>query len=79
MFGDPEIGKVKFHYSRYPIDMNNVDIDKIIISIKVSFGKEDFKYLIVYKNHEKAKSLCIMLPKMNGYAKSFDETKGLII
>ena len=63
MFGDPEIGKVKFHYSRYPIDMNNVDIDKIIISIKVSFGKKDFKYLIVYKNYEKVKSLCIMFQK----------------
>ena len=24
--------KAKFHYSKYPIDMNNVDIDKILVS-----------------------------------------------
>ena len=27
-FGDIEIEKHKFHYSKYPIKTNNVDIDK---------------------------------------------------
>ena len=31
-FGDIEIEKHKFRYSKYPININNVGIDKIIIS-----------------------------------------------
>ena len=49
MFGDTEI---EFPYSKHPLDRNNVDIDKIIISNKVSFGKEDFKYFMGYKDDE---------------------------
>ena len=33
--GDIEKEKSKFHYFEYPIDINNVDIDKILISNKV--------------------------------------------
>ena len=35
IFGDIEKEKSKFHYFEYPIDINNVDIDKILISNKV--------------------------------------------
>ena len=48
---------------------------KIIVSNKFSFVKNGFKYFISYHDNEKFKPLCIMFPKMNGYAKSFDETK----
>ena len=30
---------MKFHYSKYPININNIDIDKIRISDKVSSSK----------------------------------------
>ena len=30
---------MKFHYSKYPININNIDIDKIRISDKVSLSK----------------------------------------
>ena len=33
--GDIEKEKSKFYYSEYPIDISNVDIDKILISNKV--------------------------------------------
>ena len=35
------IEKRKFHFSKYPLDMKNVDIDKIMISNKVSFSKKE--------------------------------------
>ena len=38
---------------------------KVIVSNKVSFGKKDFNFFIGYKDNEKGKSLCIMLPKMS--------------
>lgn len=38
-----------------------------MIFSKISFRKRDFKYVIGYKDDEKFKLLCIMLPKMSGY------------
>ena len=34
-FVDMLIKKHKFYYSKHPLDINNVDIDKIMISTKV--------------------------------------------
>ena len=55
-----------------------MDISKIVFN-KVSFDKKGFKYFIGYKDDEKVKPLCIMLPKMSGYTKSFNETKYMSI
>lgn len=46
ILGDIEIGKWKCQYAKYPINMNNIDIDKIKTSNKVLFGKKVFKYFI---------------------------------
>ena len=46
MFCNTEIEKRKFHYSKYLININNVDVDKIIISKKISFSKRGFEYFI---------------------------------
>ena len=48
--GDNEIEKCKFHYSKHPIKINNVDINKII-SNKVSSGKKGFKNFIGYQDN----------------------------
>ena len=50
-------------------------INKIFIPQKISFGQKGFKYFIGYKDDDKVKSLSIMSPKINEYAKSFYETK----
>ena len=55
-----------------------MDISKIVFN-KVSFDKKGLKYFIGYKDDEKVKPLCIMLPKMSGYTKSFNETKYMSI
>ena len=76
-FGDTEIEIHKFHYHRNPIPIYDVDINKIIVSNRVSFGKEGFKYFIGYKDNKKARPLYIMLPKVSAYKRNFDETKHL--
>ena len=48
-FSDIEIKNCKFRYSKYPININNVDIVKIIISKKIFLGKKCLKYFIGYK------------------------------
>ena len=73
-FGDIEIGKQKFHQHKRPISIKNIDINKIVVSNKVSFGKKGFKYFIGYKD-AKIRPLCIFLPKMSAYRRDSDETK----
>ena len=46
IFGDFEIEKGKFHYSQYPLGITNIDIEKIVISNKVSLDKKGFKYFV---------------------------------
>ena len=49
-FGDIEIKKQKFYRYKRPISIKDIDIDKIVASNKVSFGKKGFKYFIGYKD-----------------------------
>ena len=71
--GDTE--KHKFHYHKDLILIDDADINKILVSNKVLFGKKGFNFFIDYKDDEKAKPLCIMHPKMSRYRKNFNETK----
>ena len=43
--------------------IENRDINKIVVSNKVSFGKKDFKYFFGYKDAKKKRPLCIFFPK----------------
>ena len=50
--------------------MGDVDIEKVLVSNKISFGGKNYiGYL--YDNH-KVKPLHIMLPKTSAYVKSYD-------
>ena len=51
--GDNEIKKQKFHQHKRPISIKNININKIVVSNKASFGKKGFKYLIGYKDAKK--------------------------
>ena len=46
-----------------------------MICNKVTFDRKDLKYFIGYKDDDKTNPFCTMLPKMSGYAKSFDKFK----
>ena len=62
-------------YPHSIVDINNINIDEILVSNKISSGKKYFKYFIGYKDEDKIKPLCIRLSKICGYAKNFDETR----
>ena len=51
--------------------MNNININKIVVSNKFSFGKQDFNYF----NDKKTGLLCIFFSEMRIYKKYSDETK----
>ena len=72
---DTEIEKCKFHLYKRPISIDNIDINKIAVSNKISFIKNGFKYFIGYKDAKKNRPLCILLPKLSAYRRDFDKTK----
>ena len=50
--------------------LKDVDIEKVLVSNKISFGEKNYKYFIVYLcNDNKGKPLHIMLHKTRVYAK----------
>ena len=70
-FGDIEIEKHKFHRYKSPTFLEDVGIDNILVSNKVSLGEKNYKYFINYLcNDYKIKSLHIILSKMSAYVKS---------
>ena len=74
-FGNIQIKKREFHKSKHLIGVNETNIDKLVISDNAPYSKKDFKLFIGYKDDDKIKPLCVMLPKMSEYFKCFDETK----
>ena len=52
-FDDTKVPKQKFRQYKRPISIKNADIDKIVVSNKVPFGKKRFKGFICYKDAEK--------------------------
>ena len=64
-FGKYYLNKNFFHKHKHLIDIDKVDIDKIAISSKDSYGKKgSFKFFIGYITNY-IKPLCIKLPQMN--------------
>ena len=52
-FDETEIEEYKIHQNKIPILISTIDINKIVVSNKLPFGKEDFKYFISYKDAKK--------------------------
>ena len=43
---DNENKKCNFHQNKSPISINDIDINKVVVSNKLPFVKQDFKYFI---------------------------------
>ena len=59
------------HQYKIPILINNIAINKIVLSNKFPFGKQDFKCLIGYTDSEKIAPLCIFSAPMIIYKGNF--------
>ena len=60
-FGDIEIEKNEFYGNKTPIFLKDVDIGKVLVSNKISFGEKNYKYFIgyLYNDHKaNRKRLC---------------------
>lgn len=68
-FDNIEIKKSAFHSSKYLINIDKVNIEKKVITNKISYGKSGFKYCIDYNDDDRNKPLCTMLAKISEYVK----------
>ena len=71
-FNNIKVNKKEFHKSTQAIELDLVDIGKIVVSDRFKHSEEGCKYFIGYQENETVKSLCIILLQMNGYIKYFD-------
>ena len=62
--GDVQIKNQKLYQQKKPISIENVDVNKIVVSNKVFFGKQIFKYSTGYKDAKKIRPLCISFLNM---------------
>ena len=75
-FKDKKINKSNFYKSKKLFKIEDIDINKIVVSKKESYGKKGSQiYFIGYNDDDVIKPLCIMLPQMIGYVKCFDSNK----
>ena len=74
-FDDKKINESSFHKNKKLFDIHGLDVNKILVSKKESYGKKkSLKYFIGY-NDDVIRPLCLRLPQMIGYVKHFDSNK----
>ena len=72
MFENIEIEKKNYHH-KTSVPLRDVDIEKILVSNKVSFGEKKYKYFIGYLyNDHKFNSLDKVLLKTSARVKCYD-------
>ena len=71
-FGDKEVDKKNIYSSKKVFLLDSVDLSKIVVSSRWKVNDTTYKYFCGYLNNDVIKSLCVILPQMNGYIKYFD-------
>ena len=76
-----KLKKKIFYHNKTPTHLKAVDIEKVLVSNKISFGTKNYEYFIGYLyNDHKVKPLHIMLPKTTAYVKRYDgQTKWMYL
>ena len=74
-FDGNEIEKYEFHQCKCPILIENIDINKMVVSNKFLFGKRDFTYFIGYIDNKDIRPLCIFFSEVSICKRFSDKTK----
>ena len=72
-FGDKEVNKKEFYSSKQAISLDSVDLNKIVVSKKCKINDTTYKYICGYLNNDTIQPLCVILPRMDGCIKYFDD------
>ena len=75
-FDDKKIDKSSFYKNKKLFSLNDIDVNKILVSKKESYGtKSSLKYFIGYNDDDVIRPLCILFPQLIGYVNYFDSNK----
>ena len=75
-FDHIKIKKSTFYKSKKLFHINDLDVNKILVSKKESYGaKNSLKHFLGYNDGNIIRPLCIKLSPMTGYVKNFDSNK----
>ena len=66
-----KLKKSKFHCNKDPILLNDMNIDNILISNRISSSENNYKYFTRYPDQHKTKPFTITLPKTSPYVESY--------
>ena len=72
-FGDKKIKRSDFYKNKKVIKIDDIVVNKILVSKKEPYGSKNYsKYFIEYSDDDVIRRLCIKLPQMIGYVRSFE-------
>ena len=72
-FRDKKINKKDFFNNKKQFNINGIDTNKILISKRESYGKNNIKKYIIGYNDNTIRPLQLFLPKMTGYLNIFED------
>ena len=76
-FGDKKIEKSKFYKSKKEFKINDIDINKILVSKEEPYvSNTSIKYFAGYNDNDD-RPLCVILRQMIGYVKCFESNKAM--
>ena len=71
-----KINKISFYKNKKLSSLNDIDVNKILVSKNESYGtKNSLKYFTGYNDGNVITPLCILLPQMIGFVKHFNSKK----
>ena len=75
-FDNKKIEKSDFYKNKKIFNIDDIDVNKILVSKKEPYGKNNsLIYFIGYNDNDVIRPLCLKLSKMTGYINKFDENK----
>ena len=77
-FNDKKIEKGDFYKNKKIFDIDDIDVNKILVSKKEPYGtKKTLKYFLGYNDNDVIRPLCLRLSQMTGYTRKFKENKAM--
>ena len=75
-FINEKIKKSDFYKNKKIFNIDNIDVNKILVSKKETYDKyNSFKYFIGYNYNDVIRPLYLLLSQMTGYINKFDKNK----
>ena len=79
-FNNKKIRKSDFYKNKKPFHIDDIDVNKILVSRKEPYGKNNsLIYFIGYNDNDVIRPLCSKLSKMTSYINEFNENKNTIL